>query len=53
MLTVVMPSFHSSSLVEDRILEIGGDIPIIIIENSKDIKFKHFRRFKEKFNCYG
>ena len=47
MLTVVMPSFHSSSLVEDRILEIGEDIPIIIIENSKDIKFK--RKTEKKF----
>ena len=47
MLTVVMPSFHSSSLVEDRILEIGEDIPIIIIENSKDIKFK--RETEKKF----
>ena len=47
MLTVVMPSFHSSALVEDRILEIGEDIPIIIIENSKDIKFK--RKAEEKF----
>ena len=47
MLTVVMPSFHSSALVEDRILEIGEDIPIIIIENSKDIKFK--RKTEKKF----
>lgn len=40
MLTVVMPSFYSSKLLEDRIAEINHDIPIIIIENSKDIQLK-------------
>ena len=40
MLTVVIPSFHSSRLIEERILEIDKKIPIIIIENSKNINFK-------------
>ena len=35
-----MPSFYSSKLLEDRIAEINHDIPIIIIENSKDIQLK-------------
>tara|TARA_Y100000768_G_C23858441_1_gene624468 strand:- start:42 stop:920 length:879 start_codon:yes stop_codon:yes gene_type:complete len=48
MLTVVMPSFYSSKLVEERILEIDKDIPIIIIENSKDIEFKKKIESKHK-----
>ena len=39
MLTVVIPSFYSSKLVEERIKEIEKDVPIIIIENSRDIDF--------------
>ena len=40
MLTVVMPSFHSSSLILERIKEISNKTPIIIIENSKDYNLK-------------
>ncbi len=40
MLTVVIPSFYSSKLIEERILEIDKEIKIIIIENSKDFEFK-------------
>ena len=40
MLTVVIPSFHSSKLLEDRIAEINNKIPIIIIENSQDESLK-------------
>ena len=40
MLTVVMPSFHSSEIIKERIEEIDKKIPIIIIENSKNIILK-------------
>ena len=40
MLTVVIVSFHSQHLIFDRIAEIGSNVPIIIVENSKDIKLK-------------
>ena len=40
MLTVVIPSFFSSQLVEERIKEIDSNIPIIVIENSRDFDFK-------------
>ncbi len=40
MLTVVIPSFHSSKLIEERILEIDKEIPIIVIENSRNIELK-------------
>ena len=40
MLTVVIPSFYSSKLVEERISEIKSYIPIIIIENSLNFEFK-------------
>lgn len=40
MLTVVIPSFYSSKIIEDRINEIGEKIPIIIIENSRDLELK-------------
>ena len=40
MLTVVIPSFHSSKLLEDRIAEINNKISIIIIENSQDESLK-------------
>ena len=40
MLTVVIPSFYSSKIIEDRIIEIGEKIPIIIIENSRDLELK-------------
>ena len=48
MLTVVIPSFHSSSLILDRINEINVSIPIIIIENSRDYNFK--KKIEKKFN---
>ena len=41
MLTVVIPSFYSSKKIEERITEIGKSVPIIIIENSKDLDFKN------------
>ena len=47
MLTVIMPSFHSAPLVEKRITEVDQNIPIIIIENSKNISFKS--RVETKF----
>ena len=40
MITVVMPSFYSATLVKERILEIGNDTQILIIENSKDMNLK-------------
>ena len=40
MITVVMPSFFSSKLVRERILEIDNNTPIIIIENSRDKNLK-------------
>ncbi len=48
MLTVVIPSFHSSKLIEERILEIDKSIPIIIVENSRnfELKKKIEREFK-------
>ena len=47
MLTVVIPSFYSSKLIEERILEIDKEIPIIIIENSRDLAFK--KKIEDKF----
>ena len=47
MLTVVIPSFYSSKLIEERILEIDKKIPIIIIENSRDLEFK--KKIENKF----
>ncbi len=47
MLTVVIPSFHSSKLIEERILEIDKEVPIIIIENSRDLEFK--KKIESKF----
>ena len=41
MLTVVIPSFYSSKMIEERITEIGKGIPVIIIENSRDLDFKN------------
>ena len=40
MLTVVIPSFCSSKLIRERIAEIDKEIPIIVIENSRDFEFK-------------
>ena len=40
MITVVMPSFYSAKLVKERILEIGNDTQILIVENSKDMNLK-------------
>ena len=41
MLTVIIPSFHSSKQIEQRILEINKkEIRVIIIENSKNIELK-------------
>ena len=40
MLTVVIISFHSSKLIEERIKEIENNIPIIIIENSRNFSLK-------------
>ena len=47
MLTVIMPSFHSAALIEKRIIEVDHNIPIIIIENSKNISLKS--RVEKKF----
>ena len=47
MFTVVMPSFYSSKLVKERIQEIGTNIPILIIENSKDKNLK--KELEQKF----
>lgn len=47
MLTVIMPSFHSAPLIEKRIMEVDQNIPIIIIENSKNISLKS--RVEKKF----
>ena len=47
MLTVIMPSFHSTALIEKRIIEVDHNIPIIIIENSKNISLKS--RVEKKF----
>ena len=40
MITVVIPSFYSSHLVEERIKEIGNNVPVIIVENSRDFNLK-------------
>ena len=40
MITVVIVSFHSQHLIFDRIREIGTEAPVIIVENSKDLKLK-------------
>lgn len=40
MITVVIVSFHSRHLILKRISEIGADVPVIIVENSKDIELK-------------
>ena len=40
MITVVIISFHSKPLILKRIKEIGSNVPVIIIENSKDLKLK-------------
>ena len=40
MITVVIVSFHSQHLILDRIKEIGTNVPIIIVENSKDTELK-------------
>ena len=44
MLTVVIPSFYSSKLVEERITEIKSYIPIIIIEIERDPYCPLFKR---------
>ena len=41
MITVVIVSFHSQHLILQRISEIGTRVPIIIVENSKDVKLKN------------
>ena len=48
MLTVVIPSFYSSKLIEERINEIGKNIPIIIIENSRNFDLKN--KIENKFD---
>ncbi|MDC0903298.1 glycosyltransferase [Pelagibacteraceae bacterium] len=48
MLTVVIPSFHSSKLIIERINEIKSEIPIIIIDNSKNYEFK--KEIENKFS---
>ena len=48
MLTVVMPSFHSSEIIKERIEEIDKKIPIIIIENSKNIILKE--KLEKQYN---
>tara|TARA_Y100000992_G_C21216531_1_gene468192 strand:+ start:31 stop:906 length:876 start_codon:yes stop_codon:yes gene_type:complete len=48
MLTVVIPSFYSSKMIEERIAEIDNKIPIIIIENSRDFTFKN--KIEKEFN---
>ncbi len=40
MISVVIPSFFSSGLLEDRIKEINNSYEIIIIENSRDFNLK-------------
>ena len=47
MLTVVIVTFHSSQIIEDRIKEINNQIPIIIIENSRNYELK--KRIEKKF----
>tara|TARA_B110000967_G_scaffold179166_1_gene194466 strand:+ start:391 stop:1266 length:876 start_codon:yes stop_codon:yes gene_type:complete len=48
MLTVVIPSFHSSELVEERLSEIKNEIPVIIVENSRNFSFKEKIENKHK-----
>ena len=40
MISVVIPSFFSSGLLEERIKEINNSFEIIIIENSRDFNLK-------------
>ena len=40
-LTIVFVSFFSKNIIEKPISQIPGDIPIIVVENSKDIELKN------------
>ena len=40
MITVVIISFHSHHHILDRIKEIGTSVPIIIVENSRNLDLK-------------
>ena len=48
MLTVVIVAFKSEHLLENRIQEIGNNIPIIIVDNATDEKSKIF--LENKYN---
>jgi len=48
MITVVIPSFYSNHLVEKRVKEIGNKIPIIVVENSRDLNLK--KKIEKEFN---
>ena len=39
-LTVLFVSFYSKNIIEKPIGQIDGEIPIIVVENSKDLKLK-------------
>ena len=39
-LTIVFVSFFSKNIIEKPISQIPRDIPIIVVENSKDIEFQ-------------
>ena len=47
MISVVIPSFFSSGLLEERIKEINNSFEIIIIENSRDFNLK--KNLEEKY----
>ena len=39
-LTVLFVSFYSKNIIEKPIGQIDSEIPIIVVENSKDLKLK-------------
>jgi len=48
MLTVVIVAFKSKHLLEERILEIAKNIPVLIVDNSKNLEFKKY--IEEKYH---
>ncbi len=48
MLTVVIVAFKSKHLLEKRIQEIGNEVPVLIVDNSRDINNKNILEHKYK-----
>ena len=47
-LTIIFVSYLSKNLIEKPIKQINNNIPIIVVENSKDIKLKEYLENKYK-----